>query len=103
MDFFSSIDPDVLSEVLQEAIVPIAVEYLWSISPLPQLEEQLKSICSILGTVDTINTFIISLGNLGQTIIDGVIDEIDFGGILDIVSKTDKFLFFLALPFLCHS
>jgi len=58
MDFIRNIDPDKIVSVLKETVVPIAVEFVWAISPMIILEKALAFLCDVLGIVDSIKDFV---------------------------------------------
>ena len=70
MDFFSSVDPDTIADVLTETVVPIAVEFVWAISPMIMLERLLGFLCDLLGLVDDVLDVVNGIGDFSGGVVD---------------------------------
>jgi hypothetical protein len=59
---------------MSDAIIPLAVEAIWTFSGLAWLELLFSQVCSVLGIVDDIIDVVDSIAGVGGDIIDGVGD-----------------------------
>jgi hypothetical protein len=76
VNFFSEIGDDVIESIMADAIVPLAIEALWTFSGFGWMEELFSTIYDILGLVDDIVSAFGSItGDVGDWF-EGASDDI---------------------------